>query len=76
VRNDHDPHYGKFVPRGNETWEDPLGFVVHFFTKEKIRRLSTGYEIVSIREFEDPSPPFTKKHYDFILRKPESARAE
>lgn len=71
VRNDHDPHYGKFVPRGKDMWENPLGFVVHFFTEEKVRRLASGYDIMSIREFEDPSPPMPKKLYEVVLRRPE-----
>ncbi|MBI0584542.1 MAG: class I SAM-dependent methyltransferase [Methanomassiliicoccus sp.] len=71
VRNDHDAQYGKFEPRGKDMWENPLGFVVHFFTEEKVRRLAGGYELVSIREFEDPSPPMPKKLYEVVLRKPE-----
>lgn len=71
VRNDHDPHYGKFIPRGKDMWENPLGFVVHFFSKEKIRRLAVGYEIIRVREFEDHSPPFVKKLYEVVLKKPE-----
>jgi SAM-dependent methyltransferase len=70
VRNDHDPHYGKFEPVGKDMWKNPLGFVVHFFTEEKLRELSGGYEILRIREFEDGSPPFTKKLYEVVLRKP------
>lgn len=70
VRNDHDPHFGKFIPRGQDMWENPLGFVVHFFSEEKVRRLAAGYEVVSVREFDDPSPPFTKKLYEVVLRKP------
>ncbi len=71
VRNDHDPHYGKFIPRGKDMWENPLGFVVHFFTEDKIRALATGYEVVSIREFEDLTSPTIKKLYEVVLRKPE-----
>jgi SAM-dependent methyltransferase len=70
VRNDHDPHFGKFIPRGKDMWENPMGFVVHFFSKEKIRRLAVGYELLRIREFEDRSPPFVKKLYEVILQKP------
>jgi SAM-dependent methyltransferase len=70
VRNDRDPHYGKFTPKGQDMWQNPLGFVVHFFSEEKIRRLSDGYEVVSIKEFEDRSPPFVKKLYEVVLRKP------
>jgi SAM-dependent methyltransferase len=70
VRNDHDPHYGKFVLKGKDMWQNPMGFVVHFFTEEKIRRLADGYDILSIKEFEDHSPPFVKKLYEVGLRKP------
>jgi SAM-dependent methyltransferase len=70
VRNDHDPHYGKFTPRGKDMWENPLGFVVHFFSEEKIRRLATGYEVLWVNEFEDRSPPFIKKLYEVALKKP------
>lgn len=70
VRNDHDPHYGKFEKRGEDMWKNPAGFVVHFFDEDKIRRLSTGYDLLWIKEFEDPSPPFTKKLYEVVLRKP------
>ena len=47
-----------------------MGFVVHFFSAEKVRRLARGYELLRITEFEDPSPPFTKKLYAVVLRKP------
>jgi len=70
VRNDHDPHYGKFVPKGKDMWQNPMGFVVHFFTEENIRNLAKGYDILWIKEFEDRSPPFTKKLYEVGLRKP------
>lgn len=70
VRNDHDPHYGKFEPRGKDMWQNPMGFVVHFFDEGTLRRLSVGYDVVRIVEFEDRSPPFTKKLYEVVLRKP------
>ena len=70
VRNDHDPHYGKFEPRGKDMWKNPLGFVVHFFTEEKLRELSAGYEILWIKEFDEPSPAYTKKLYEVALRRP------
>lgn len=69
VRNDHDPHFGKFEPRGEDMWKNPLGFVVHFFSEEKIRRISSGWDILRIKEFEDGAPPFAKKLYEVVLRK-------
>jgi len=70
VRNDHDPHFGKGPHKGEDMWQNPIGFVVHYFPEEKVRRLAGGYDIVHIREFDDPSPPFTKKLYEVLLRKP------
>ena len=72
VRNDHDPHFGKGPHKGEDMWQNPMGFVVHFFSEEKVRRLATGYQIETIREFEDTSPPFTKKLYEVVLRKPKA----
>ncbi len=70
VRNDNDPHYGKFLEVGEDMWQNPMGFVVHFFTEEKVRRLAEGYQVERIVEFEDTSPPFVKKLYEVVLRKP------
>jgi len=69
VRNDHDPHFGKGPHKGEDMWQNPMGFVVHFFSEDKIKRLSKGYDVVHIREFDDTSPPFTKKLYEVLLRK-------
>jgi SAM-dependent methyltransferase len=70
VRNDHDPHFGKGKHMGEDMWQNPMGFVVHFFSEEKIRRMAFGADVVLIKEFEDTSPPFTKKLYEVVLRKP------
>ena len=70
VRNDHDPHYGKFDPAGKDMWKNPLGLVVRFYTKAQLEEMAKGWDIVHIKEFEDGSPPFTKKLYEVVLRKP------
>ena len=75
VRNDHDPHFGKGPYRGEDMWEGPNGFVVHYFSEEKVRRLARGYDVVHIMEFDDPSPLVTKKLYEVLLRRPCSDRA-
>ncbi|MBC7107242.1 MAG: class I SAM-dependent methyltransferase [Methanomassiliicoccales archaeon] len=74
VRNIHDPHYGKGIHRGEDMWESPQKFVVHFFSLEKVKRLARGYEICHIGEFDDPSPTYIKKLYEVILRKPEKKK--
>jgi SAM-dependent methyltransferase len=71
VRNVHDPHFRKGEHFGEGMWQNPLGFVVHFFDEDKVRRLASGYQVLWIREFDDPTPPFTKKLYEVALRKPD-----
>jgi len=51
-------------------WQSPAGFVVHFFPEEKVRRLSKGYDIVHIKEFEDPADQYTRVLYEVLLRRP------
>jgi len=70
VRNDHDPHFKKGLHRGEDMWQSPAGFVVHFFSEEKIRRLARGYDVLHIREFDDPAKQYTRKLYEVLLRKP------
>ena len=70
VRNDHDPHFRKGVHRGEDMWQSAAGFVVHFFSEEKVRMLAEGYEIVHIREFDEPAKHYTRKLYEVLLRKP------
>ncbi len=70
VRNDHDPHFGKFERLCEDMYRNPMGFVVHFFDEAKVRRVSRGYVLESIREFDEKSPPFVKKLYEVVLRKP------
>lgn len=33
------------------------GFMVHFFSREKVQQLAKGDEIVSIEAFEEGAPP-------------------
>ncbi len=70
VRNEHDPHYKKFEHKSEDMYQNPRGFVVHFYDPEKIRRLAEGYDLVSMKEFEEGSPPFLKILYEVVLRKP------
>ena len=66
VRHTKDPHYGTGIHRGEDMYE--VGsFIVHFFSLEKVQQLATGYEIVSIDEFEEGGLP--RKLYRVTLRK-------
>lgn len=66
VRHTNDPHYGTGIHRGEDMYEVG-GFIVHFFSLEKVRQLARGYEIVSIDEFEEAGLP--RKLYRVTLRK-------
>jgi SAM-dependent methyltransferase len=74
VRNVNDPHFGMGMHHGEDMWQNPLGFIVHFFSEDKVRRLAKGYDLLWIKEFDDPSPPFTKKLFEVALQKPKNAK--
>ena len=66
VRHTGDDHYGTGLHRGEDMYEVG-GFIVHFFSKEKVRYLAKGYEIVEIDEFEEGGLP--RKLFRVILKK-------
>ncbi len=73
VRHTGDVHYRAGIHRGEDMYEMG-GFIVHFFSREKVEILAKGYEIVSIDEFEEGGLP--RKLFRVILRKnkvPETA---
>ncbi len=43
------------------------GFIVHFFSRDKVEHLARGFEIVSIDEFEEGTVP--RKLFRVTLRK-------
>jgi SAM-dependent methyltransferase len=67
VRNTTDPHYRTGIHRGEDMWEIGGGFIVHFFSREKVELLAKGYEIVAIEEFEEGE--VLKKLFAVTLRK-------
>lgn len=67
VRNTMDANYRTGIHRGEDMWEIGKGFIVHFFSEEKIARLAKGYEIVDVEEFEEGELP--KKLFAVTLRK-------
>ena len=66
VRHTGDAHYRKGIHRGEDVYEVE-GFIVHFFSKEKVEHLAKGYEIISIDEFEEGALP--RKLFIVVLRK-------
>ena len=67
VRNTADAHCRTGVHRGEEMWEIGGGFIVHFFSREKVDHLAEGYEIVSCEEFEEGE--VLKRLFAVTLRK-------
>ncbi len=66
VRHTGDAHYGTGIHRGEDLYEVG-GFIVHFFSKEKVKHLAKGYEIIEIDEFEEGNLP--RKLFRVTLRK-------
>ncbi len=66
VRHVGDADYGTGIHQGEDLYEIG-GFIVHFFSKEKVERLSKGYEIVDIDEFEEGALP--RKLFRVTMRK-------
>jgi SAM-dependent methyltransferase len=67
VRTTKDPHFRTGTDRGDNMWEIPGGFVVHFFDRETVNRLAKGYEIIDVEEFDETRLP--KKLYLVTLKK-------
>ncbi len=67
VRHTGDAHYGTGIFRGKELYEVG-GFIVHFFSREKVESLAKGYDLVSIDEFEEGDLP--RKLFRVTLKKP------
>lgn len=67
VRHTGDLHYGTGMHRGEDIYEIEGGFIVHFFSRQKVEQLAEGYKIVSIDDFEEGGLP--KKLFRVTLRK-------
>ena len=55
-------------------WEIGGGFIVHFFSREKVERLAEGYEIVGVEEFEEGE--VLKRLFAVTLRKTQADTTE
>ena len=65
VRNEYDGDYKNGIPRGEDMFEVD-GFIVHFFTKEKVYSLMDGFKNILLEDFEEGS--FPRKLY-FVANK-------
>ena len=66
VRHTEDADYGIGIHRGEDLYETG-GFIVHYFSTEKIKQLSSGFDILNIESFEEGSLP--RKLFQVTLRK-------
>lgn len=66
VRHTNDPDYGTGIHRGEDLYEVG-GFIVHYFSPEKVAHLAKGYEILGVDEFEEGKLP--RRLFRVTLRK-------
>ena len=65
VRSTDDGDYQQGIHRGEDLYENQ-GFIVHFFSKEKIENLTSGFKNIVMDKFEEGS--FPRKLY-FVVNK-------
>ncbi|WP_406661928.1 class I SAM-dependent methyltransferase [Methanolobus sp. ZRKC3] len=68
VRNTTDPQYATGTHRGEDMYEIEGGFIVHFFSREKVDHLAQGYELVDVGTLEETALP--RRLYMVTMRKP------
>ena len=66
VRHIEDGDYKNGIHIGENLYEND-GFIVHFFSEEKIKDLSDGFNIIKIEKFEEGS--FPRKLFRVVLEK-------
>ena len=66
VRHNEDGDYKNGIHIGEDLYEND-GFIVHFFSEEKIKDLSKGFKIIEIEKFEEGS--FPRKLFRVVLEK-------
>ena len=66
VRHTNDGDYKNGIHIGEDLYEND-GFIVHFFSMDKINRLSKGFKISNIEKFEEGS--FPRKLFRITLEK-------
>ena len=66
VRHTGDGDYKNGVHIGEDLYENE-GFIVHFFSEQKIKNLSSGFDILEIKKFEEGK--FPRKLFKVVLEK-------
>ena len=66
VRHNGDGDYKNGTYRGEDLYEND-GFIIHFFSEEKVRKISDGFSIINIEKFEEGK--FPRKLFKVVLKK-------
>ena len=66
VRNTSDGDYKNGVHRGENLYEND-GFIIHFFSKDKVNQLLNGFKNLKVENFEEGS--FPRKLFIVINKK-------
>jgi len=66
VRNTDDGDYKNGIHIGENLYEND-GFIVHFFSEEKVRNIADGFNVVNIENFDEGT--FPRKLFRVILKK-------
>lgn len=56
VRHTGDADYGQGIHRGDDMYENN-GFIVHFFSRDKVALLAQGYQTAAVEEFTEGRLP-------------------
>ena len=66
VRSTGDGDYKNGIHIGEDLYEND-GFIVHFFSEEKVKKITDGFNIIDIEKFEEGK--FPRKLFRVILKK-------
>ena len=66
VRHTGDSDYKNGVHIGEDLYQND-GFIVHFFSKDKINQISKGFQVLEVENFEEGK--FPRKLFKVILKK-------
>ncbi len=67
ARHTGDAQYKTGIHRGEDLYEIAGGFIVHFFSREKVESLAKGYKGLEVEEFEEGELP--RKLYLVMMQK-------
>ena len=66
ARHTEDGDYKNGTHLGEDLYKND-GFIVHFFSEEKVRKITNGFNVKSIEKFEEGT--FPRKLFRVILKK-------